>query len=212
MELPSPRDVEERLAVATIAADIGIWDLDVASDSLLWCHRCAKFFGSHLEPRRWRKTVFERIHVEDRNRVQSEMDAALNPSGTGVFDSEYRIVLPHGETRWIASNGKAFFEQVKGQRTPIRFLGTLLDRTEQKLAHQALLESEKLAITGRLAVSIAHEIKNPLDSVTKLLYMIRHEPSADKRDEYLDLAEAELVGLNEIASNTSASTGTPSAS
>jgi len=194
--------MEERLAVATIAADIGIWDLDVRSDSLLWCYRCAKIFGAPLEPGRWKESVFERIHVEDRKRVKSAMAAALHSSGTGVFDSEYRIVRPDGKTRWIASNGKAFFEHVKGKRTAIRFLGTLLDRTEQKLAHEALLESEKLAVTGRLAVSIAHEIKNPLDAVTNLLYIVRYEPLAEKRAEYLTLAEAELSQLNEIASHT----------
>ncbi len=138
-----------------------------------------------MEAGRWKESVIERIHVEDRERVQSEIEAALHPTGTGVFDSEYRIVRPDGETRWIASNGKAFFEKVKGKRTAIRFLGTLLDRTEQKLAHEALMESEKLAVTGRLAVSIAHEIKNPLDAVTNLLYIIRYEPSAEKRAEYL---------------------------
>ncbi len=142
LEQPSARDMQERLAVATIAADIGIWDLDVASDSLQWCHRCAKIFGTSLEPGRWKESVFERIHVTDRRVVQSAIDAALDPGGTGVFDSEYRITRPNGETRWIASNGKTFFEQVKGVRTPIRFLGTMLDRTDHKLAHEALIESE----------------------------------------------------------------------
>ncbi len=201
-ERPSARELEQRLAVATIAADVGIWDLDVLSDSLVWCHRCSMILGLPLEPRRWRQSVFGRIHAEDRDRVRSTMEAALDASGTGVFDSEYRIVRPDGETRWLASNGKAFFEHVKGQRRAIRFLGTLLDRTEQKLVHEALVASEKLAVTGRLTVAIAHEIKNPLDAITNLLYMIRHERSAEKIPEYAVLAEVELALLNEIASNT----------
>jgi signal transduction histidine kinase len=201
-EQPSARELHERLAVATVAADIGTWDLDVLSDSLLWCQRCARIFGAPSPPRRWRASVFELIHVEDRDRVQSAIEAALDPSGTGVFDTEFRVVRPDGEIRWIASNGKAFFELAKGTRTAIRFLGTLLDRTEQKLAHEALVASEKLAVTGRLAVTIAHEIKNPLDAVTNLLYIIRHERSAEKMGEYIVLAEAELGRLNEIASNT----------
>ncbi len=59
-----------------------------------------------------------------------------------------------------------------------------------------------MAVTGRLAVSIAHEIRNPLEAVANLLYITRHEPLAEKRGEYLTLAEAELARLNEIASNT----------
>lgn len=202
LDQPSARDTEERLAVATLAADIGIWDLDVRSDSFQWCFRCAKIFGIPLAPKRWLAGVLELIHPEDRGRVQLEMEKALDPGGSGLFDSEYRILRPNGEVRWIASNGRAFFQNLSGVPTAIRFLGTLLDRTEQKLAHRALLESEKLAMTGRLAVSIAHEIKNPLDSISNLLYIVRDERSAEKRREYLSLAESELLRLNEISSNT----------
>jgi PAS domain S-box-containing protein len=202
LEHPSPRDIEERLAVATIAADIGIWDIDLRSGSLQGCHRCKKIFGASFAPERWRESVFELIHREDRERVRSSMEAALNPQGTGVFDTEYRIHRRDGETRWVATNGKVFFEDVDGKPTAIRFLGTLLDRTEQKLAHEALAESEKLAVTGRLAASIAHEIKNSLESVSNLLYLLRDETSVQKRNEFVTLAEAELKQLNDIASNT----------
>jgi signal transduction histidine kinase len=202
LEQPSSRDTEERLAVATIATDIGIWDLDMPSGSFQWCYRCAKMFGAPFEPGLWQEHVLERIHPDDRQRVQTSIEVAVHPGGTGVFDCEFRIKRPDGETRWLASNGKVFFENIAGTRTAIRFLGTLLDRTEQKLIHDALVESEKLAVTGRLAVSIAHEIKNPLDAVTNLLYILRDEPSAEKRSEYLTLAETELARLDDIASNT----------
>jgi PAS domain-containing protein len=72
--------MEERLAVATLAADIGIWDLDVPSDSLLWYYRCAEIFGAPLESGRWKESVSERVHAEDRNRVESAMEAALHPA------------------------------------------------------------------------------------------------------------------------------------
>ena len=181
LEQPSKRDMQERLAVATIAADIGIWDLDVASQALNWCHRCAKIFGAPLNTSRWYEDFLARLHPEDRKRVHRTIQAALDPEGTGIYDAEYRVVRDDGEIRWIAANGKAFFEQVNGTRTAIRFLGTLLDRTKQKQAHHALVESEKMAITGRLAVSIAHEIRNPLEAVTNLLYITRHEPARDKK-------------------------------
>jgi signal transduction histidine kinase len=202
LEQPSPREFMERLAVATLAAQIGVWDLDVPSDSVVWCSRCAKMFGAGLEPGSWKERVLDRIHPEDQNQVQSAMEAALDPSGTGVLHSDYRVVLPDGEIRWIASNGKAFFEHVEGRRKPIRLVGTLLDRTKHELAHLALVQSEKLAVTGRLAVSIAHEIRNPLDSVSNLLHIIGDEPSAEKRIEYVALAKVELMRVHDIASNT----------
>ena len=134
--------------------------------------------------------------------MHSDIESALRPAGSGILDSEYRIVRPDEETRWIATYGRTFFELVAGQRTAIRFLGTMLDKTEQKLAQEALVQSEKLAVTGRLTVCIAHEIKNPLESLTNLLYVIRAEPSPEKRDEWLTFAGAELARLREIVSNT----------
>lgn len=188
--------------MATVAADIGIWDVDVQSGSLHWCPRCAKIFGEPLGPGGWQERLLERVHPGDRGGLETSIANALRPTGTGIFDAEYRILKSHDEQRWLSINGKVFFENVSGRRTAIRFLGTMLDRTTQKLAEQALVEAEKLAITGRLAVSIAHEIKNPIESVSNLLYLVRHEPAAEQRAEYLSLAGAELTRLDDIVTNT----------
>jgi signal transduction histidine kinase len=77
------------------------------------------------------------------------------------------------------------------------------DQMEQyALAQEALLRSEKLAVTGRLAASIAHEINNPLEAVTNLLFLLRNEPSPDKQKKYLAQAEQELARVAEITKQT----------
>jgi signal transduction histidine kinase len=70
------------------------------------------------------------------------------------------------------------------------------------LAEEALRRSEKLAVTGRLAASIAHEINNPLEGVTNLLYLMRSETSADQMRKYLDQTEQELARVTEITKHT----------
>jgi signal transduction histidine kinase len=110
--------------------------------------------------------------------------------------------LRSGELRWIAAKGKVFFEEIDGQLWATRFMGTLLDRTEFRRAQEALLQSERLAITGRLAASIAHEIQNPLESLTNLLYLLRDEKSLEQRAEYLAMAETEIAHLSEISLST----------
>lgn len=72
------------------------------------------------------------------------------------------------------------------------------DLTEEKLLQEALHQSEKLAVVGRLARSIAHEINNPLESVTNLLYLARN--TNDHRDiqQYLQTAEIELRRVSAI--------------
>ncbi len=70
------------------------------------------------------------------------------------------------------------------------------------LAQEALLRSEKLAVTGRLAASIAHEINNPLEAVTNLLFLMRAEASPEQRKKYLAQAEHELARVAEITKQT----------
>jgi signal transduction histidine kinase len=70
------------------------------------------------------------------------------------------------------------------------------------LAQAALLRSEKLAVTGRLAASIAHEINNPLEAVTNLLYLMRGNLSPEQRKQFLGEAEQELARVAEITKQT----------
>jgi PAS domain S-box-containing protein len=66
----------------------------------------------------------------------------------------------------------------------------------------ALRQSEKLAAAGRLAATVAHEINNPLEAVTNLLFLAKGEPQADKRRSYLESAEGEVARVSEIARQT----------
>ena len=75
-----------------------------------------------------------------------------------------------------------------------------LEITNQKKAELALIQSEKLAAVGRLASSISHEINNPLEAVTNLLYLIAHEPELPLTAvQYVEMAQSELARISEIA-------------
>ncbi len=77
------------------------------------------------------------------------------------------------------------------------------DQMEQyQHAEEALRKSEKLAVAGRLAASIAHEINNPLESVTNLLYLMQSCASDPQMIAYGRLAEQELARVTEIAKQT----------
>jgi PAS domain S-box-containing protein len=74
------------------------------------------------------------------------------------------------------------------------------DITERKSAEEALRRSEKLATAGRLAATIAHEINNPLEGITNLLYLLRCNDSLDeKARKHLELADQELSRLSNLA-------------
>jgi signal transduction histidine kinase len=77
-----------------------------------------------------------------------------------------------------------------------------LETTQQRKAELALIQSEKLAVVGRLASSIAHEINNPLESVTNLIYLAQVSDTLEQARGYLTTAEIELRRAAAITSQT----------
>jgi PAS domain S-box-containing protein len=74
------------------------------------------------------------------------------------------------------------------------------DISAERQSQEAIRRSEKLATTGRLAASIAHEINNPLEAVINLIYLARHDPS--RATEYLKQAESEVGRVAQLAQQT----------
>ena len=73
------------------------------------------------------------------------------------------------------------------------------DITLELKTRAALLANEKLAVAGRLAATIAHEIHNPLDSVANILYLLQHEPKEDESSQFLQMAQRELARVTQIS-------------
>ncbi|TCJ38864.1 PAS domain S-box protein [Parafrankia sp. BMG5.11] len=132
------RDSEARLSLAVEGARIGTWDWDLRTMRGDWSPRTMEILGaSHgtgITPEQRSAT----IHPDDRGRVWREYAAALKDGSDLV--SEYRIVRPSGEVRWIASRG-AVERDACG--TPVRTAGIVVDVTESKAAEAALRESEE---------------------------------------------------------------------
>lgn len=73
------------------------------------------------------------------------------------------------------------------------------DMTSERRTRAALAANEKLAVAGRLAATIAHEIHNPLDSVANLLYLLQQGTTPEETIHFLDLAQSELARVTQIS-------------
>jgi PAS domain S-box-containing protein len=86
---------------------------------------------------------------------------------------------------------------------PEAMLGTVIDITDRKQAQEAMLRAEKLAAVGRLAATIAHEINNPLEAMTNILFLARtHSEATPALRKLLLLAEQELARVATITRQT----------
>jgi PAS domain S-box-containing protein len=125
-----------------------------------------------------------------------------------VFESEQPIgnqelngqgIKPGRPWTWLAS---AYPVRTNPQQ--IRWVGLIvLDASDRKRSEEALRKTEKLAATGRLAASIAHEINNPLEAITNLLFLLRNFCQLeDPALNYVVMAEHEAHRISEITQQT----------
>ena len=84
----------------------------------------------------------------------------------------------------------------------VGYSAILRDITARKASEKALLQTEKLASVGRLASSIAHEINNPLEAVTNILYILETTTTDEPTRELVKAAQEELTRVSHIATHT----------
>jgi PAS domain S-box-containing protein len=193
------RTTERRLQVAQVSARLGSWEWNIKTNELWWADG---MWLVHGQPIGLMAPNFEYgmafIHKDDRDRVQLAIQEAL--AGKGEYETEYRTTFPDGSVHWISARGRVIFDKAA---KPERMIGVAMDITSNKLAEDALRKSEKLAAAGRLAATIAHEINNPLEAVTNLLYILRvNDKWDDNSRSYLAQAEHELARIAHVTRQT----------
>jgi PAS domain S-box-containing protein len=131
--------------------------------------------------------------VEDRRRAEAAVDVAVT-GGVGSFTGE--CTTPGGTRKWWDVKITPAFD-ADGQVE--RLIAISHDITELRIAQQAAIESERQAIAGRMAATIAHEINNPLEAVTNYIYLASaSECLPEGAAEYLRQADHELARAGQI--------------
>jgi len=194
------RQTADRLRQALDAAQLGTWSWDRASDLLDLDERAADLF--HAEPHVpvSRTALRQRIVATEDQAYTTDALQHFLESG-GLYSAEYRVDSPDGVQTWVSASGNATF--APNGTDIIGMVGTVQDITTRKTQENALRQSEKLAATGRLAATIAHEINNPLEAVTNLIYLSRTDPEVPQPvQRLLETADTELARVAQIAQQT----------
>jgi PAS domain S-box-containing protein len=143
--------------------------------------------------RRWA----ELWQPEDRQRAEAAV-AAAHAGGVGSFQADCPTLTGTPKS-WDVKITPALDSEGRIER----LIAVSRDITELRRAQAAVLQAEKLAATGRLAATIAHEINNPLEAVTNCIYLVRTTDGLPEGvRQHLELADRELARVAQIAQQT----------
>ena len=195
-EIPSEQ-LQSLLAAIVESSDDAIISKDLNGRVTSWNSAAARMYGyspQEMVGQSILKIVPERLHEEEQD--------ILRRLGQGERIDHFETTRVHKSGRELCvsltispvRNNKG---QIVGASKIARDVGQIGEMQQQ------LIQSEKIAATGRMAATIAHEINNPLEAVVNLIYLARVNPSVnDLVREYLRTAEREIERVSLIARQT----------
>ena len=138
------RETSARFGIAVDVAGIGVWEFDIGRAHLDWDERMYKIYG--VEPgapgREPYATWADCLHPQDRNRCESEIAMAV--SGEKEFDSEFRIIRPDGEIRYVKAVARTVHN---ADGAVVRLTGVNFDVTDRRRAEINMHETSSLMRT-----------------------------------------------------------------
>jgi len=171
------RASEERLQMAMVAGEAGVWDLDLVSGRNLWSRSHFIMLGYEPTPTfeaseaMWKDCILP----EDLASVLNEWERAQRERT--LFRSEHRIRrADDGAIIWVRAAGQFMYHQVTHRS--VRFIGVLFDITLQKTREQTIKDIDRRK--DEFLAMLSHELRNPLAPIRAALHLLRAHESADE--------------------------------
>jgi signal transduction histidine kinase len=175
---------ETDLAEAQRLSHTGSWHWHAGTGEVVWSKEFFAIFG--FDPEKTEASYdlsLERIHPEDRSKVEEVRSAAVREKRD--FEAQYRLLLPGGLIKYLHSIGHC----VVSPSGDIEYMGAVMDITARKLAEEALHKAQaelahvtRVTTLGEMTASIAHELKQPLSAIVNngsacLRWLSRDDPN-----------------------------------
>jgi len=191
------RESEERMRMTAEAVNLGIWEWDLSKDEIWATNARRALLGWPASGKITLEHFISSLHSDDRDRIRQAIDDAIH-KGQG-FDSEYRLVLPDGIVRWMATRGSV---RLDAHGKPAQLLGISIDITARKQAEleakqrrDELSHLSRVALIGEMSASIAHELNQPLAGIVS---------NAGAGQRFIDRGNVDLQEIRELLADIGA--------
>ncbi|MCW8091395.1 chemotaxis protein CheB [Alteromonas sp. ASW11-130] len=167
---------ESRLRIAKDSSHMGAFEWEISTGKTYWDKLLYEIWGIRGSSVS-QDDFIKGIHVDDREAVAAEVDAAMDPKSDGHYHAIYRVV--HSTTQkvtWVEANGQVVFTDDQ----PSKMIGMVVDITRQrkleaslKSAIKELQEADEKK--NDFLATLGHEIRNPLASISGAVQIIEHD-------------------------------------
>jgi PAS domain S-box-containing protein len=205
------RQSEQRLRLALSSAAMGFYERDARTNQAIYDAQCRSILGlpegaSDLE------AFGALLHPEDRLRVLTAAQRALDPAVREVASEEFRIIQPDGKTGWVSASGRVLFDDSVRPPQPATLMGVVQDITQRKLAEEELKQTQKrlarsneelehtvaertaklremIGELEHMSYSIVHDMRAPLRAMISFGEILRSESGQSLNDHGRELLQ-----------------------
>src|SRR6266545_4149373 len=161
------REREARINLAAESADLAFWILYPEQNAAWMSEKGRLIYGFDSNLPLTCDLILSRVHPDERSDVKAAYDRACALSGR--FETEHRLLLPYGRTRWVIMRGRCLKDE---EGNLLETIGVTLDVSAQKQADLQLqlqrgemAHRNRVSLMGEMTASFAHELNQPLTAI-----------------------------------------------
>ncbi len=192
------QEFSDRMTIATNAANVGVWDYNVVDNSLVWDDNMYRLYGIRREDFSGVYEAWETaVHPEDKEDGAQRIQLAI--TGEKEFDTEFRVVWPNSEIRYIRAFAITHRDE---QGNATRMIGTNWDITEIRKAEKKLknlldITSEQNNSLMNFAHIVSHNLRSHSSNLSMLTGFLSRETKESERNKLLKMLDEATESLNE---------------